>query len=184
MSRFPITLRLAVIGTIAGLALAACSSTAAAPASTPSALPSAAAPSAAPSMAPSAAPSTDPSPAGSAGASAATGETYTLDIATDPKVGKYLTGEDGKTLYTFMPDSANTSTCDGGCATVWPPLTVEADDIVMGGTGVTGKIATFKRNDGTLQVSYNGKPLYYFASDTKAGDVTGDGVEKFYVATP
>jgi predicted lipoprotein with Yx(FWY)xxD motif len=184
MSRFSLLLRMAVFGAAASIAFAACSSDvgAAAPSATAAspAYPSVALPSVAASAAPSAVTSADPS----AGASAADGETYTLEVATDAKLGKFLTGEDGKALYTFKPDSTDKSTCNGGCATVWPPLLVTAADTVKGGTGVTGKINTFKRDDGSIQVSYNGKPLYYFVSDTKAGEVTGQGVENFFVATP
>ena len=81
-----------------GLLLAACS-TAATPSPTPAA-PSAAPPSPTESAAPSAA----------ASPSAAAGETYEVTVATDAKLGKYLAGEDGKTLYTFKKDTANTRT--------------------------------------------------------------------------
>ena len=47
---------------------------------------------------------------------------------------------------------------------------------VKAGDGVTGTFATVKRDDGTTQVTYAGAPIYYFAKDTKAGDVTGQGV--------
>ena len=102
-----------------------------------------------------------------------------------PSSARYLTGEDGKTLYIFTPDSANTSTCIDACATTWPPFTVESDDTLKAGDGVTGALTTFARPDGTMQVAINGLPLYYFANDTKAGDTTGQGVGgKWFVATP
>ena len=47
---------------------------------------------------------------------------------------------------------------------------------VNAGDGVTGTFGTVKRDDGTTQVTYAGAPIYYFAKDTKAGDVTGQGV--------
>jgi predicted lipoprotein with Yx(FWY)xxD motif len=63
--------------------------------------------------------------------------------------------------------------------------------VATGGTapaapaGATGTFATFARPDGTMQVSYNGKPLYYFAKDTKAGDTNGQGVGgKWFIAAP
>ena len=50
---------------------------------------------------------------------------------------------------------------------------------------MTGTLTTFARPDGTMQVAYNGIPLYYFAKDTKAGDTTGQGVGgKWFVASP
>ena len=132
------------------------------------------------------APAAQPSAAASAaGSAAAGGEEYVIAAATDAKLGGFLTGEDGKTLYIFTPDSANTSTCVDACAQSWPPLVVASTDTLKAGDGVTGKLTTFARPDGTMQVAYNGIPLYYFAKDAKAGDVTGQGVGgKWFVASP
>jgi predicted lipoprotein with Yx(FWY)xxD motif len=152
------------------LLLAACSS-----AATPS--PSPAPPSAAPpSATASAAASAAPSP------SSAAGETYEVTVATDAKVGKYLAGEDGKTLYVFKKDTANTSNCTAGCAQTWPPFTLDDGEKVKAGAGVTGKLTTFARSDGKMQVAYNGAPLYYFASDAKAGDIMGQGIGNVWFA--
>ena len=126
------------------------------------------------------------SPAASAPAAsaAAGGETYEIAVATGA-VGSYLIGEGGKTLYTFKPDSANTSTCTAGCATAWPPFTASAQDTLKAGAGVSGKLTTFARPDGTMQVAYNGAPLYYFSGDAKAGETNGQGVGgKWFVAAP
>ena len=125
----------------------------------------------------STAPSVAPSAAASVAASAAAGgETYTVAVVTDPKLGALITGEDGKTLYTFATDA---------CAAKWPPFTVESDDTLTPGAGVTGALTTFARADGKMQVAINGRPLYYYAADTKAGDTTGEGVGgKWFVATP
>ena len=138
-----------------------------------------------------------PSSAASAGAAAsasaeasaseeASGEEYRIEVATSPTLGKYLTGEDGKTLYTFKKDTTpNQSVCTGDCASKWPPFTLDEDEKAEAGDGVTGKIATFDRPDGKKQVSYNGQPLYYFSGDAKAGDTNGQGVLNiWFVATP
>lgn len=104
--------------------------------------------------------------------------------ATGP-LGTYLTGPDGLTLYTFAPDSPNTSTCDGGCAEAWPPFTVDAGVEFAPGNGVDGELTTFPRADGTLQVAYDGAPLYYFANDTTPGDTNGQGLgDNWFVAEP
>src|SRR6476619_5578138 len=96
----------------------------------------------------STAPSVAPSAAASVAASAATGgETYTVAVVTDPKLGALITGEDGKTLYTFAADTANTSACTDACAAMWPPFTVESDDTLAHGDGVTGALTTFARPD-------------------------------------
>ncbi len=118
-------------------------------------------------------------------ASAAGESVYVVNVATDAKVGKFLTGEDGKTLYTFKKDSPGTSTCTGQCATNWPPFTLDTGETVQAGSGVTGTLATISRPDGTTQVTYGGMPLYYFAADAKAGDVAGQGIGNvWYVAAP
>ena len=60
-----------------------------------------------------------------------------------------------------------------------------SSDTYKAGDGVPGTLSTFARPDGSMQVAYNGIPLYYFAKDTKAGDVTGQGVGgKWFVASP
>jgi predicted lipoprotein with Yx(FWY)xxD motif len=97
-------------------------------------------------------------------------------------LGTFLTGPNGKTLYTHAGDSMNTSTCTGGCLTAWPALTVASGQRPTAGSGVTGTLGTFSRSDGSLQVTYNGLPLYYWQGDTKAGDTTGQGVNGFTVA--
>ncbi len=157
--------------------VAACSSSGASPSTAPTT-----APTTAPSAA-SEAPSTAPASA-SAGASSA-GEEYDVSVAT-ATVGKFLTGEDGKTLYVFKKDTTpGTSACTGNCATNWPPFTVTASDTVKHEDGVTGTLATITRPDGTMQVTYNGAPLYYFAADKAAGDTNGQGVGGiWFIAAP
>ena len=113
----------------------------------------------------------------------ASGAAVTIATASDPNLGLYLVGPDGLALYTKSGDSATTSTCSGGCATAWPPLMVEVGQVATGGAGATGAFGTLTRADGTLQVTYQGLPLYYWQGDTKAGDVTGDGVGGFSLAT-
>jgi predicted lipoprotein with Yx(FWY)xxD motif len=143
------------------------------------------APTAAESAAPTAAASSAPSEAASTEPSAAAGGAMTLTVATSATAGKYLAGADGKTLYVFSLDTPNKSACTGSCATNWPPLTVAAGGSGPTATDATGTLATFARDDGTTQVSYNGKPLYYFANDKAAGDTNGQGVAgKWTVAAP
>ncbi len=80
------------------------------------------------------------------------------------------------TLYTFDKDVAGSgvSNCIGGCLTVWPALTVNAGDTPTGGAGVTGTLGTIIRTDnGAIQVTYDGKPLYFFANDKAPGDTNG-----------
>jgi len=107
----------------------------------------------------------------------------TLGTARSAKLGTFLTGPTGLTLYTHTGDSPNTSTCSGSCLSAWPALTVPAGQSPVAGPGVTGHLGTFSRSDGTTQVTYNGLPLYYWQGDAKPGDATGQGVGGFSVAT-
>ena len=93
---------------------------------------------------------------------------YASAQATAEKNG-ILTDAEGRTLYTFDQDSANTSRCNGGCAAAWPPFAT-AD-----GARAASGYSIVVRNDGGRQWAIDGRPLYRFAGDTKAGDVLGDG---------
>jgi predicted lipoprotein with Yx(FWY)xxD motif len=99
-------------------------------------------------------------------------------------LGTFLVDAEGRTLYYFVQDTApGVSACEGECLTNWPALTVEGSGTVTGGEGVTGWLAAFPRSDGTLQVAYRGRPLYYFAGDTAPGDTNGQGRgDNWYVA--
>ncbi len=106
-----------------------------------------------------------------------------IGLATSGTLGAYLTDPNGLTLYTHTGDSATSSTCTGGCAGAWPPVLVAAGGQATAGTGVTGTFATLTRADGTVQVTYQGLPLYGWKGDAKPGDATGEGVNGFLVAT-
>jgi predicted lipoprotein with Yx(FWY)xxD motif len=83
--------------------------------------------------------------------------------------GAVLTDARGMSLYTFDKDAGGKSACNGPCAANWPALKAEASDAA--GDGYT----VIARDDGSRQWAYKGKPLYTFAKDRKAGDITGDG---------
>jgi predicted lipoprotein with Yx(FWY)xxD motif len=88
-----------------------------------------------------------------------------------------VAGSTGMTVYTFAKDVANsgTSACTGACPAQWPALTVPAGSTPVAGAGVTGTLGTITRtDDGTLQVTYDGLPLYFFANDTAPGDTNGN----------
>ena len=76
------------------------------------------------------------------------------------------------TVYVFTKDvkDSGKSACTGDCLKTWPALTVPAGATPTAGTGVTGKLGTITRDDGTLQVTYNGLPLYFFKNDKAPGD--------------
>ncbi len=87
-----------------------------------------------------------------------------------------VAGVNGMTVYTFTKDTAGSgaSACTGGCLTKWPAVMVAAGTAPTAGDGVSGTLATIKRSDdGTLQVTYNGLPLYFFQGDKAPGDTNG-----------
>jgi len=107
-------------------------------------------------------------------ASAEGGASASVFVRQDPVLGTILTDPKGMTLYLFTKDTkANASVCEGDCATNWPAYTAEEPLTLP--MGVDGELASFDRSDGSKQVSYNGMPLYYFAGDSAAGDVNGQG---------
>jgi predicted lipoprotein with Yx(FWY)xxD motif len=111
---------------------------------------------------------------------AATQAAATVALA-DTSLGEVLVDADGLTLYLFTKDTGGTSTCSGGCASTWPPLVVEGEPTA--GDGVDeAELGTIERDDGSMQVTYHGKPLYLYAADSEPGDVAGQGVGDVWFA--
>jgi len=108
----------------------------------------------------------------------------TVALAENEEHGSFLVDSEGMSLYLFTNDTENTSNCYDDCATNWPPLLTEGDPAA--GEGVDESLlGTTERDDGSLQVTYNGWPLYYFAADNAAGDTAGQGVgDVWYLLTP
>jgi predicted lipoprotein with Yx(FWY)xxD motif len=80
--------------------------------------------------------------------------------------GKALFGPSGKVLYVFGADRGSTSHCYGVCAKAWPPLLTTGKPLA--GTGVRANLlGTTKRKNGTVQVTYNRHPLYYYSADKR-----------------
>jgi predicted lipoprotein with Yx(FWY)xxD motif len=93
-------------------------------------------------------------------------------------LGQILVDAGGRTLYLFEADKGTTSACYDACASVWPPLT--ATGSLTAGAGVNQNLlTTTTRKDGSMEVVYNGHPLYYFVSDKQAGDTTGQALSSF-----
>lgn len=77
-----------------------------------------------------------------------------------------------------MEDKGTASTCYDACAGLWPPFTTKGKAIA--GRGVRASLlGTTKRRDGTLEVTYSGHPLYYYVTDRKPGQTTGQGLDQF-----
>jgi predicted lipoprotein with Yx(FWY)xxD motif len=93
-------------------------------------------------------------------------------------LGKVLVGASGRTLYLFEKDTGGKSSCTGGCAAEWPPFTTTGKPSAAAGVNAA-MLSVTKRPDGKSQVVYAGHPLYYYATDTKAGDTNGQGLNAF-----
>src|SRR3984893_4648315 len=113
-------------------------------------------------------PSSTPSSSATSGPAASSSalKTTTIGGAT------VLTSAKGFTLYSFAPDTPTTSKCNGSCATFWPPVKGPA----TAGSGVTGKLTTVTRSDGSVPAAYNGHPLYTYTGDKPPGQATGNGL--------
>jgi predicted lipoprotein with Yx(FWY)xxD motif len=102
----------------------------------------------------------------------------TTVAVTKSRLGRILVDGKGITLYDFVKDKGGTSSCYGACAALWPPLITKGKP--HAGSGVRASLlGTTKRKDGKLEVTYNRHPLYYFVSDRKPGQTTGQGVNQF-----
>jgi predicted lipoprotein with Yx(FWY)xxD motif len=113
-----------------------------------------------------------------AGGSATSSGASAVEIEThNGPMGTYLTDSSARSLYLFAADTANKSSCSGGCASFWPPFTGSSATAMSGAQA--SMLGTITRSDGTKQVTYDGHPLYYFKEDTKAGQTNGQGFDNF-----
>lgn len=103
---------------------------------------------------------------------------------TVPEGANYITDAEGRSVYLYAEDSTGVSTCTGRCAENWPPVTIE--DELVAGSGIDPElIGSIERDDGSLQVTYAGWPLYYYARDAEAGDTRGHGLgDAFFLISP
>lgn len=102
------------------------------------------------------------------------GKEITLTIHTEKETGSHLADERGRSLYVYMNDTPKRklSTCIDDCAVEWPPLIVSGTPIA--GKGVNAVlVGTLIRDDGSMQATYNGWPLYYYNMDTIPGTMYG-----------
>jgi predicted lipoprotein with Yx(FWY)xxD motif len=86
------------------------------------------------------------------------------------KVGRVIVDAQGRTLYRFTAEAQGRPVCSGACVDTWPPATVSA------ARGLPAHVATVKRDDGALQLTYDGHPLYRYAGDSSKADAKGEGV--------
>jgi predicted lipoprotein with Yx(FWY)xxD motif len=116
---------------------------------------------------------------GGGGGSAATSATVNLHRIDG--VGSVLVDSSGTALYSPAQESSGMIRCSGPCTKIWVPLAASGN--LSAGSGVTGKLASIKRPDGTMQVTYDGRPLYTFVQDGGPGNVTGNGTKDAFGGT-
>jgi predicted lipoprotein with Yx(FWY)xxD motif len=122
------------------------------------------------------------------GAAYAAGEAM-IQSETKAPFGAYLADGSGRSVYLFTADKGSVSSCYGACAAAWPPVLASASGKVAAGPGVTaGTLGTTARRDGTHQLTYDGRPLYYFSADQAAGSTAGQDIHHFggewYLVSP
>lgn len=111
---------------------------------------------------------------GSSKPAASSSQPATLKVAST-SYGKILETPSGQVLYALTADTATHDACSGACLAIWPPLTVKKTPVA--GSGVSASmLSTLKLSDGSLQVVYDGRPLYTFSGDSAAGQTKGEGL--------
>jgi len=113
-----------------------------------------------------------------AAAAGGAGRAAVVKVTNTPALGKVIVDAEGMTMYDFHKDKGTTSSCYGACAEAWPPLLTEGEPKAMGGAEAS-LLGTTKRTDGTVQVTYDGHPLYGFIEDQKPGETNGNDVSGF-----
>jgi predicted lipoprotein with Yx(FWY)xxD motif len=93
-------------------------------------------------------------------------------------LGTILVDSEGRALYDFHKDKGGTSSCYGACAGAWPPLLTEGDPQAQGAAD-RSLLGTTKRKDGTVQITYNGWPLYTYIGDQNPGEANGNDIDQF-----
>jgi predicted lipoprotein with Yx(FWY)xxD motif len=117
-----------------------------------------------PAMAQSGAPLSPPKP-----------DTVTLQITQSDTMGSYITDAKGHAVYVFTKDGKGESRCSDACAEAWPPVVTSGKP--RGGSKIDAKkIGVTERADGKRQVTYDGRPLYYYKQDGETMAISGQAV--------
>ena len=121
--------------------------------------------------------------------SSTSGSAVKLGTRTLAGVGSVLVNAQGRTLYTFAPDKAKSVTCTGGCASIWPPLSVPAGQKASAGGALKSSLISSDPNpSGGRVVTYAGWPLYLYVGDPSPGTDHGQGINQsgglWYVISP
>lgn len=104
---------------------------------------------------------------------AAGGDLVAVSEGADP--APHLVDGNGFSLYLFTNDEEGVSNCTDACATTWPPLITPSEDVPVGDAVDGSLVGTIERDDGSLQVTFDGQPLYYFGGDQAPAEQNGQG---------
>ena len=115
-----------------------------------------------------------PAPASAADA----GQARTTLTVRSTRFGRILFDGRGFALYGFTRDPRGRSVCFDDCAAAWPPYILRGRLSAGAGTR-RSLLGTTRRPDGTRQVTYAGRPLYFYVGDRNAGDVFCQNVREF-----
>jgi predicted lipoprotein with Yx(FWY)xxD motif len=106
-------------------------------------------------------------------------------VGNDPRLGQYLTNDQGYTLYVNAKSGPNNIECYGDCLRKWPPAMITENQKITVADEVNGdKLFNIKGDDGRLQIAYFDYPLYYFALDVEPESKKGQGVDNFFMISP
>jgi predicted lipoprotein with Yx(FWY)xxD motif len=112
------------------------------------------------------------------GAGLATDTSVRIGTSTNTSASEpFLVDQQGRAIYLYTADTQNsgTSACTADCLTQWQPVVVTGTP--QAGNGVNASLlGTITREDGTLQATYNGWPLYTYTGDTAPGTTSGQGM--------
>jgi predicted lipoprotein with Yx(FWY)xxD motif len=110
------------------------------------------------------------------GADTTSGAGTTIKTA-DSQYGQVLFDGADQAIYFFDKEQGSKSECYGACAEAWPPVTTQGAPQAGAGAKV-GLLGTTTRDDGSTQVTYASRPLYYYVDDPK-GEVLCHNVDEF-----
>ena len=107
---------------------------------------------------------------------------YTIDLASADGLGEYLVDLDGMTLYYFAEDdpASGASSCGNNCIQYWPPF--HTGQVIIPSELSWFDFDTINREDGSIQTTYKGWPLYYYVGDYSPGDINGQGMNGVWFA--
>jgi predicted lipoprotein with Yx(FWY)xxD motif len=128
----------------------------------------------------------DPAAAATTTATTASAQGPKLKV-TSSDYGQILADGRGRALYLFTADHGRASSCSGDCATAWPPYIIKSKPTAVSGAK-PGLVGATRRDDGRLQATYAGHPIYYYEGDHSPGEVNCQAAYEFggywYVVRP